>query len=64
MTFPTQEVADKLNIPRVVFVPFSASGLLSVHYVTQGDHISIQEGSLSLSLSLSLIITTNNHQVS
>ncbi|KAI5083062.1 hypothetical protein GOP47_0002805 [Adiantum capillus-veneris] len=35
--FPTQDVADKLGIPRIVLYPCCASRLLFTHYLTLGE---------------------------
>ncbi|KAI5072424.1 hypothetical protein GOP47_0012530 [Adiantum capillus-veneris] len=43
ITFPTQDVADKLGIPRIVLYPCCASRLLFTHYLTQVDLISLEE---------------------
>ncbi|KAI5082075.1 hypothetical protein GOP47_0001818 [Adiantum capillus-veneris] len=43
MTLPTQNVADKFNIPRIVFYPNSASLQLFVSYVIQGRRTSAKQ---------------------
>ncbi|KAI5072415.1 hypothetical protein GOP47_0013002 [Adiantum capillus-veneris] len=43
ITLPTQDVADKLGIPRIVLYPCCASRLLLTHYLTQGELVSLEE---------------------
>nr|UYO37369.1 glycosyltransferase [Odontosoria chusana] len=43
ITLPTQQVADKLGIPRIVQYPCCASRLLLMHYLMEEVHFSIQE---------------------
>ncbi|MCO5592311.1 hypothetical protein L7F22_046311 [Adiantum nelumboides] len=43
ITLPTQDVADKLSIPRIVLYPCSASRLLFTHYLSQGELVSLEE---------------------
>ncbi|MCO5600478.1 hypothetical protein L7F22_054591 [Adiantum nelumboides] len=43
ITLPTQDVADKLGIPRIVLYPCCASRLLFTHYLSQGELIFFEE---------------------
>ncbi|MCO5593527.1 hypothetical protein L7F22_047541 [Adiantum nelumboides] len=43
MTLPTQKVADKFNIPRIVLYPNSASLQLLVSYAIQGQRTSVKQ---------------------
>ncbi|KAI5059000.1 hypothetical protein GOP47_0025319 [Adiantum capillus-veneris] len=43
ITFPTQDVVDKLRIPRIVLYPCCASRLLFTHYLTLGELVSLEE---------------------
>ncbi|KAH7290474.1 hypothetical protein KP509_30G049900 [Ceratopteris richardii] len=57
MTFPTQDVADKLGIPRIVLFPCCAARLLFIHYVARKDPFTIETGTVPYEqISTSLVI--------